>query len=671
MLTGRRLFDGETVSDNLAAVLRKEPEWDAVPDDTPPRIRQLLRRCLERNPKQRLRDIGEARLAIGEVLSGSGEEEELSATGIAPATAPGPRRPWLLPVVALASAAVTFAALSFDRPASKTTPLRKYDSPFRSGTTAGDVSLAPDGSALAYVADGVLHIKELATLEVRDLDAASGITGLAWSPDGEWIAYGAEMGLWKVRRTGGTPIRIATAPSDAGFTSMGSAIWRADGRIFFTTADASLLSVSAQGGQPEEVVPLGENESDFHEMADLGGEGFAFVVHGAEGIDAIDVVGSDGVRKQIAHYPGATLRDVAWSPTGHVLFRRGGDARGIWAIPFSLSTFEAEGAAFLVAPGARSPSAAIDGTLAYVTGSSSREMTLGLLDRKGVVLKTLGEAADYHHWLSVSPDGRQIASMIRDGDTRNLWIIDVERASRRRFTQGPGNHTGGSWDPTGRDFWYHDLHWSSESEFYSIPASGTGERSVTMRGCDPGVSFDGRWLAFNRRDSETGDRDIWLQDLSREDAEPQPFIADPERQFGSTFSPTAPLLAYGTETSGDWEVHLTTYPERRGDWPVSTNGGAWPLWRADGRELFYAVGDSIMSVEIDAGDGASPPRLSRPRFLFRRPRYAPMFPTMFPDGFAVMPNGESFVLHLTTEDETVPPALVVAQNWIQEFQDGE
>jgi len=131
---------------------------------------------------------------------------------------------------------------------------------------------------------------------------------------------------------------------------------------------------------------------------------------------------------------------------------------------------------------------------------------------------------------------------------------------------------------------------------------------------------------------------------------------------------TAPLVAYGTETSGNWEVHLTTYPERKGDWPASTNGGIWPSWRGDGREIFYAVGDSIMSVEVDAGDGASGPRLSRPRLLFRRPHYAPMFPTMFPDGFAVMPDGETFVLHLTSERESVPPALVVTQNWIREFR---
>ncbi len=407
-------------------------------------------------------------------------------------------------------------------------------------------------------------------------------------------------------------------------------------------------------------------------MADLDGQGFAFIVHSTgegRGIDAIHVVGSDGVRTQLVHYPNETLSDVAWSPTGHLLFCRGGDAAGVWAIPVSLSTLQAQGAAFLVAPRAHAPSMSIDGTLLYVTGSRTQETTLALVDRQGVVLKTVGEPANYHHWPSVSPDGRQIANRIEEGETRNLWFIDVERGSRRRFTRGPGHHSWGSWDSTGRDFWFYDDRWSAEAEIYVTPANGTGERRVVTLGQIPNVSPDGRWLLFTRVDLEFVGRDVWLLDLSRDDAEPQQLIKDPARQWWAVFCPTAPLLAYTTVGSSGWEVHLTTYPERKGDWPASTNGGMWPQWRADGQELFYAVGDSIMSVEVDAADGASRPQLSRPQLLFRRPRYAP-FTTEFPDGFDVMPDGETFVLHVTAGEERVPSALVVTRNWILEFQDG-
>jgi serine/threonine-protein kinase len=672
MLTGQLLFAGETISDTLASVLKTDPDWDRLPTDLPPRIHRLLRRCIERDPRRRLRDIGEARLAIEDVLSGGVEHEEPSVVGVAPVGGSS-RRPWLLPVVALAAAAVTYVALTLGRPADAPEPLRKYEMTFPDGTVAGDVALAPDASALAYVRNGTLVVKELTTLERHELDATGGIVAPVWSPDGEWIAYGVRMGLWKVRRTGGTPVRIATAPTDGGFSEIGSTAWREDGRIYFTTGDAGLFAVSAQGGELEEIVPTGESESDFHEMADLEGRGLAFIVHSTaeeRGIDAIDVVGSDGVRRQVVHYPTESLHDLAWSPTGHLLFRREDDAAGVWAIPLSLSTFEAEGAPFLVAPLASVPSLAADGTLLYVTGSKTQETLLALVDRNGVVQRTIGEPASYHRWPTVSPDGRQIANSITEGETRNLWFIDVERGSRRRFSRGPGLHTWGSWDPTGREFWFHDEVYSEEAEIYVTAASGTGDRRVVAHGHGPAVSPDGRWLMFNRPDLQENTRNLWLLDLSNEEAEPRKFIEDSARQWTTLFSPTSPLVAYDNNASGQWEVHVTTYPEPQGDWPASTRGGMWPQWSGDGRELFYAVGDSIMAVEVEM-DGESAPRLSRPELLFRRPRYAPLF-SGFPDGFTVMADGQTFVLHVTSgEEETAPPALVVTKNWIREFRDDD
>jgi len=664
MLTGRRLFDEETVSDTLAAVLRKDPDWDALPADASPRIRRLLRRCLERRPKERLRDIGDARLVIAEVLSGAAAAEE------AVVAAHAPRRPWLLPAVAVAAAVAGFAIASLGlRPSSRPGELRKYAMAFPEGTRPGYARIAPDASALAYVADGKLHLRELTTLEERTLDERAGIIAPFWSPDGEWVAYAAGNGLWKVRRTGGPPVRITTAPDEEGFSDLAGGAWRPDGRILFTTAYSAVFAVSAQGGEPAEAVPLAEGESDFHELVDLDGRALALVVHGPESYDSIDVAGDDGRRKRVVHYPGDRLFGVAWSPSGHLLFERSGDADGIWALPLS-RTFEPAGAAFLVAPAADHPSVARDGTLAYVAGAPRTDTVLGLVSRDGKVLDTLGEPADYHHFPSLSPDGKQIACRIRDGEARNLWLVDVERGARRRLTQGPGNHAWGSWSPDGLDFWYYDEQWS-KPQIYVEPANGTGEPRAVTPGNVPEVSPDGRWLLFTHLDPESGaieGMDLWILDLSREGAEPQPLVADPASQWIHDASPAGSLVAYATRGSGEWQVHLTTYPERRGDWPVSTHGGWWPQWRGDGRELYYAVGDSVMAVDVDPGDGASAPALSRPQLLFRRPRYEPS-ETTFPDGFEVMPDGQTFVLHLTTgSDADVPPALVVVQNWTREFE---
>jgi Tol biopolymer transport system component len=515
------------------------------------------------------------------------------------------------------------------------------------------------------VVDGSLHVRELATLEERMLDSTSGIAAPAWSPDGEWIAYGAGTGLMKVRRTGGSPVRIASVPDQKAFSTLGNLVWREDGDIFFTTGDTALLAVPSQGEEPREVVPLGEGQSDFHEMADLGGRGFAFIVHSEEGYGTIEVVTSDGERRQIVHHAGESLSDLAWASSGHLLYRRNGNAEGIWALPFSVSTFRATGAAFVVAPGARGAVVTSDGTLGYGTGTLGRHTTLALVDRRGEVHRTIGDPADYHRWPSLSPDGRQIANKILDGETRNLWFVDVERGSGRRFTRGSGNHSWGTWDPNGRDFWYYNEQFSDSTEIFVTPAGGTGTPRVVTFGQLPHVSPDGRWLVFTRPDIKNDNMNVWLLDLTRDGAEPQLLIEDPSWQWFAQFSPTAPLLTYMTEASGHWEVHLTTYPERLGDWPVSTKGGHWPQWNGDGTELFYAVGDSIMSVAVDATDTA--PRLSRPEFLFQRPRYSPVV-TQFPDGFEVTSDGQTFVLHLTGEDVTVPPAIVVTTNWVREFE---
>jgi Tol biopolymer transport system component len=311
--------------------------------------------------------------------------------------------------------------------------------------------------------------------------------------------------------------------------------------------------------------------------------------------------------------------------------------------------------------------------LAYVSRAASRETVLGLVDREGEVIETLGDPAPWHPYPSVSPDGRLIACRIRDGETANLWLTDVERGSRRRLTQGPGNHAWGSWDPTGKDFWYFDEQWAAEPSIFVMPANGTGEpREVRAHGHVPSVSPDGRWLIYTKLYDGGDDMDLWLLDLSRADAEPQPFLEGPGRQWVAAFSPEPPLVAYTTDASGQWEVSLTTYPARSGDWPMSTHGGWMPRWRGDGRELFYAVGDSILSVAVDPGDGTGPPVLSRPSLLFRRPRYGGDV-TPFPDGFEAMPDGERFVLNLTTEsdEDGPPPALVVVQSWLREFEQGK
>jgi eukaryotic-like serine/threonine-protein kinase len=674
MLAGRRLFDGETVSDTLADVLKTEPDWDAVPRDTPPRIRRLLRRCLAKKPRERLRDIGDARLAITEVLSGVAEAEEPAgaAGGAAAGGAGRARRRWVLPAVAVVAAVVgaTVASLLRTSAPSPEAPLRKYELSLPAGARLGGMALAPDGSAVAFVQDGKLQVRALTGLETRELAETSEVEAPFWSPDDQWIAYGSASALWKVPRTGGAPTRIAALNDRQTFTSVAGGVWHADGRIFFTSGNGGVFEVSAQGGDPTTAIEVGPDASDFHHLADLGGRAWAVIVHRKEGYDTIAALLPDGTRKVLVQYPGESLYDLSWSPSGYLLFRRTGPAAGVWALPVSLAgvAVAAGGDPFLVAPGAEAASVASDGTLAYLRSVPRRETSLAVLDRSGRIVQTLGQPAAYAHFPVFSPDGRQVACRIHEGDTRNLWVIDLERGARGRFTHGPGSHNWGTWDATGREFWYYNETLSDDDDIYVMDAGGAGEPRVVTKGWLPNPSPDGHWLLFARPTAGTWSCDIWVLDLRTEGAEPRKLVATPANEFVPAPSPTDPLVAYSTDGSGRFDVYLTTYPEVHGNWLASTAGGWIPRWRGDGRELFYAVGDSIMSVDVDPGDGTRPPHVSRASLVFRRPRYVPQF-TGFPDGFDVTSDGQTFVLNVGPESDANarPPSIVVVQNWRAEF----
>ena len=664
MLTGRRLFDGETVSDTLAAVLRKDPEWNLLPKDTPLSVRRLLRRCLERNPGERLRDIGDARLTLSEVLSGVTDQEELSLVSEAPAAAP--RRPWLVPAIAVTAAAIGLVLGMQLSPAPPERPLRKYQMEFSVRSDVDQTEIAPDGSAICYRQAGRLWVRELSRLETRLLEGTSGAERAFWSPDGEWIGYGANDALWRVRRTGGEPVRIAPLNLGQDMSNVGRSVWREDGEIVFASGNGALYQVSAQGGAVREIFPIWEGVTDFHELVDLGDDGWVIVPHVGAGYESI-VLLVPGEEPRTLLEVGGNVFDLRWSPQGYLLYRRTDDAAGVWAVRFSREDLAVVGEPFLVSEDAAAVSVTAGGEMAYVKSPGSTDSQLAWVGRDGKIQELLGPPGDYHEYPTLSPSESQIACMVRDGDSRNLWLVDTERGSRGRFTTGPERHAWGSWDPTGREIWYYREQMTDPMIFVR-PASGAGEPREITPGWVPHVTHDGNWLVFSRPKGPSGfDLDICILDLTTESAEPVVMIDSPAVEILAVPSPTDPLLAYTTNANGKHEVYLTTYPVMRGNWLVSTTSGFWPKWRADGRELYMTKGDSILAVGVDPEGPGGSPRLSRPEFLFRRPSPPP--PSgFFPHGFDVTGDGQRFVMHVLEEvEEREPPSIVVVENWTAEF----
>ncbi len=664
MLTGERLFAGETVSDTLAAVLKTDPDFDALPADTPPRVRRLLRRCLVRNPRERLRDAGDARILLREAIAGA--PDEAPAPAPSGPTARAPRR-WLLPAAVTVAAAIGAGAMAFLRPGAPEPAPRRFFLPIRGDVTPSALALAPDGSALAVLTGGRLEVRDFRTGGTRVLDEVSGAEGMFWSADAEWIAYGAHDELRKVRRTGGESALVSALSSIQRFTSVGGGVWDANGRITFASGSGGIYSVPAQGGQAQEIIPPGDGETDYHGLAALPGDrGWLTILHGREAFDTILAVDRDGARTTVLHLPGQNVYDVSWSPTGHVVFRRAGTNPGVWAIRYSPASGKTEGEPILLAADAVSPTVAMDGTLAYGHALAAGMSSLVLFDREGNALRAVGDPGQYFHFPALSPDGSTVAVRMTEGETRNLWLVDVERGVRRRFTSGPARHNYGQWDAAGKEIWYYEGD-ADAGKVFVRAANGAGEPRFVVDGVDPQPTPDGSRLFFLHIPAGSFDVDLWTLDLSAPDAQPQPFVATDAVEISFAVHPTRPLIAYSSESSGRAEIYLTTYPGITDTWPVSTTGGHNPRWRADGRELFWACADSIMAVDVDPADGASV-RLGRPRLLFRRPDYRPSVGSLLADGFAVTADGSRFVVCVPSKpDEANPPAIVIAQHWAGEI----
>jgi len=671
MLTGQRLFTGETVSDTLASVLKSEPEWERLPTDTPPAIRRLLHRCLRRNPRERLRDIGDARIVIDEVLRG--ESDPAAETG---ASAPAPRSRAFL--AGAAAAVVILAGLAGVaawtlKPSAPPPPLRKLEipvddaSPDMFGVTSPAIS--PDGEQVVYATQGHLWVRDLRHLEPRQLPGTQDPVRPFWSPDGQWVAFFRGTKLMKTPVSGGEPSVVC----DLGETgsSAGGGAWTGDGRIVFTTGDGPLLDVSAQGGDPRVLLPVAQDQgqSDFHQVSALpDGKGYLYAVHDTTGYQAISVF--DGSEShEILRLPGQSLGNPVYSSSGYVLFQRLPGTAGIWAVPFSLAKLEVTGDPFLVAPGAGGPTVAADGTLVLAQGPSSLTGKITLLNRSGQAVETLGNEQEFYPSPVFSPDGRFVAARVSEADNRDIWLTDVERGTRTRLTFEEGSDEYPAWSQDGSRIYYVRGTSSTTFMIWMVPVDGRGSPVEITPGYMPSVSPDGKYLVYAL--FAEGDWQVYAAPLGPDgtlSGDPFPVVEGSGIQYWGEVSPDGRYLAYLSEESGRAEVYLTQFPSGRGKWQVSVNGGHWPCWTKGGRELLYCEGNKVLSVDVESDPTV---RLGSPEVLFEHPPSGIGRPFEWPDGFDVTADGETFVMIQgvkSHEGQVVRPGLVVVQNWIAEFE---
>jgi Tol biopolymer transport system component len=628
MLSGRRLFEGELVTDVLAGVLKQEIDWSALPPETPPALRRLLRRCLERKPENRIRDAGDVRWELDEIARAADEGVAAPAAAseaeVIAGRAPGWR--WLAAgALGLALGLGLAFALGWLGPRkvaarsvkSFVLPPEKTSFAFR--PSIGGPVLSPDGTKLVFPASDPsgrtsLWVRPLDSTGARELTGTEEASYPFWSPDSRWVGFFVSGKLRKIDVTGGPPETVCDAPSGRG----GS--WSPEGVIVFAPQVFSgLQRVSAAGGSPIALSELDAERSQTSQRWPVflpDGRHFLYwagvPLNSAEDQgDGIFIGSIDGGK---AEFLLPSDSDALYAPPGYLLFLREGL---LMAQGFDASSRKLRGDAFPIAEQVASPqnyrlgdfSVSQEGTLVYQTGEAGLSQIVRL-DAKGSVVGQVGEPASIDGF-RLSPDGTRLAIQISDARSKNvdLWIADLARNVLTRFTFDPGLEISPVWSPDGTRIAYSSNSGTHNLDVYVKAASGAGEAKMAMKSdltkYPSDWSSDGRYLAMTVIDPHGKTRsDIWIAPVGG-GGEPSSFLATPFSESNAVFSPDGHWLAYQSDESGTVQVYLTPFPGPGGKWQVSQSGGRRPVWRRDGRALDFEGPDgTLYEAEVTEKGGA-------------------------------------------------------------------
>jgi serine/threonine protein kinase len=645
MLTGERAFTGETVSDILAAVLKSEPDFSKAPAH----VHRLLERCLEKDPKKRLRDIGD----VGVLL-------DKDAQAQAPPAAPPPATSrWLWPAIA-AVCALTAAALAlvYFRQTPPAAPVVRTAilPPENASLDARTVSVSPDGRRIAFSAESSdgktqLWIRPLDSLTAQPLAGTDGATYTFWSPDGNSVGFIANGKLNRIDSAGGPVLTLAGVPSGL---NGASASWSPKGYIVFNGADRALHKIPASGGPSTIATKLAPDET-FHRWPSFLPDGVHFLF----------MASAKGPRKRIRlgslDSSGSVVLLEADSnaiySSGYLLFAFGEST--LMARPFDLQHLAlsgdarpvAEGLGVGLVTGIATFSASPTGLLAYGSAQYSQN-SLTWLDRKGKVLATIGEPGSIQA-VTLSPSGKTIAVLKEDNLSLNDWLVDAERGVAQRFTS-----TGGDQDmifsPDGTTAFFSSNR-NGNFDIYRKPVNMSHGEELVYTGGENirvnSISPDGKFLLIQRQGR------LWVlpNPLGPPGkAKPYRFPGTEFSEDSGQFSPDGRWVAYESNESGRTEIYVAPFPGPGGRRRISAAGGRLPRWRRDGKEIFYiAANQMLTATEVSVNNGVLEAGATHELFAHRY-EPSPYF------SYDVAADGRILALEAKQDGRR---GLTIVQNW--------
>ena len=700
MLTGKPPFERERLEAVLYAIGHEEPEpITALRAGVPMELESIVAKALAKDVDERYQHVEEM------IVDLRGLQKKLKAgtstilkTVPASAVAEAPRsvaatgrpesagpmsRAWGRPLLWMALVLIGCAlgvgvAPWFQSPEQGTElPSRRFtvsDPDFGSLLSVGaEARISPGGDAIAYIvqtggAEAVLRVHDLTRDEKRELGSVfEHWTGPVWSPDGRFLSFSNRSELKKVPVQGGPIVTVCRLP-EPGFPVALGHTWSPDGRsiVFAAGQPLRLYEVAAGGGEPKLLFepPASEADQGFvypHFLPTQDGSRVLAYAMGSEGKSLIVVEELDG-NQRIVMSEGT---DPAYSPTGHLVYRRSSLLAGLMAQPFSMRTLQTTGEPFSLAANGFSPSVAADGTLVYMEQLSGSKQ-LAWRDRTGQKLGDIGQPQADLDLPSISPDGRYVGvEGVEETTGADVWVHEVEHPVKRRLTEHPARDSRAIWTPDGKSvaFWSQR---NGNEDIFVIPADG-GKAELIYS--SPGYEEPNDWSPNGEFLLCTGGE--FLRGLGYLQQEGDAAAYKPTRfsrftqagrlEWWGTFSPDGRYVAYCSNESGRFEVFVRPFPDRPGKTPVTSSGGTQPRWSRDGKELFYVENDTLMSLEVTTDPVFSMGAETR---LFSSPNLVRPWPV---PSYDVSADGQRFVL-IEPVGGPRPPMIRVVQNWFEEFR---
>ena len=666
MLSGKKAFEGEDVSDTLASILRGEPDWNALAPEVPPAIRTLIKRSLEKDRRKRIPDFSVVRFLMEEASAAPAPNGASPGISVERASRMRTIVPWL--VTAMLAIALVAVVVMFGP--GRTRPMQPVRVSAQIGVDASLVTtlgasavLSPDGSLLAISASTgadqpSLYTRRLDQLQATRLSSTEGAVLPFFSPDGQWIAFFAQGKLKKVSTAGGAAVTLCDAPNARG------GAWGADGAIIFqpnNTGDVPLQRVSAAGGTPEPLIKLAEGEG-FQRWPDLLPGSKALIYSSLPSQNGGDWNNAEIVAQVLPNGPRRVLVKGAhygrYVATGHIVYLHDGT---VFAAPLDIDRLELTGPPIPVVEsvasttnnGAGQLSLARNGTLAYVGGASAESKApIDWLEQSG---RTTSMRATRSDWSSprFSPDGTRLAVDISDGTQADIWVYEWARDTLSRVTFDPTDDLRPVWTPDSRRITFASKRGGTQNIYWQA-ADGTGEVQKLTDGPYPKVPGSwhpsGKFLSYFETTPKTN-FDIMILPMEGNETQgwkpgtPTVFLGAPYVESTPEFSPDGRWLAYMSTESGGPEIYVRPFPGPGGKWQVTNGGADDPTWSRKTNDFFYFGGNNSRLWHVAYSTDGGSFRVGKPQVwaetvIQPRPRAPSRDLDLHPDGqrFAIAPG---------------------------------